>query len=339
MASQQGRTSYDVTAEPLQVQLEAFLDEHRAALRGCLDGLTEEQARRRLVPSQTTLLGLVKHAAYAEQVWFGEAITGRSREEMGLPPNAADAFLLTPEDSIESARRAHDQACAASRRATAGLALDDVLTGHWLGPLPLRWVYLHALREFAQHCGHADILREQILSEVGDEQVPGAGGTGYSIRPAVAADAGFLGDMLVEATNWSAEWRPKSREHILSAADTAHYLTGWPRGTDLGVIAEADGQSVGAAWIRFLPETDPGYGFVAADVPELTIGVAAGWRGRGVGRALLRALASQARARGIGRISLSVERKNHAQRLYLSEGYRIVDSSDPQSDTMVKELG
>lgn len=40
----------------------------------------------------------------------------------------------------------------------------NVLTGHWFGPLPLRWVYLHALREFAQHCGHADILREQILS-------------------------------------------------------------------------------------------------------------------------------------------------------------------------------
>ena len=39
-----------------------------------------------------------------------------------------------------------------------------LLRGHRLGPLPLRWVYLHALREFAQHCGHADILREQILS-------------------------------------------------------------------------------------------------------------------------------------------------------------------------------
>lgn len=316
-----------MTAEPLQVQLEAFLDEHRAALRGCLDGLTEEQARRRLVPSGTTLLGLVKHAAYAERVWFGEAVTGRSRQEMGLPPNAADAFILSPGDSIESARRAHEEACAASRQATAGLALDDVLTGHRFGPLPLRWVYLHALREFAQHCGHADILREQILS------------TGYTIRPAVAGDASFLGDMLVEAANWSTEWRPKSRAQILSAPSTAHYLTGWPRGTDLGVLAEANGQPVGAAWLRYLPATDPGYGFVAPDVPELTIGVAAAWRGRGVGRALLRAIADQARARGIGRISLSVERKNYAQRLYLSEGYRIVDSSDAQSDTMIKELG
>ena len=153
-----------MTAEPLRVQLEAFLDEHRAALRGCLDGLTEEQARRRLVPSETTLLGLVKHAAYAEQVWFGGAITGRSRQLMGLPPKAADVFQLSPGDSIASVRRAHDQACAASRQATARLDLDDVLTGHRFGPLPLRWVYLHALREFAQHCGHADILREQILS-------------------------------------------------------------------------------------------------------------------------------------------------------------------------------
>jgi len=49
-------------------------------------------------------------------------------------------------------------------RATAGLGLDDVLSGHRFGPLPLCWVYLHTLREFAQHCGHADILREQILS-------------------------------------------------------------------------------------------------------------------------------------------------------------------------------
>jgi hypothetical protein len=159
----QERTSFDVTGEPLKMQLETFIDEHRAALRACLDGLTEEQARRRLVPSQTTLLGLVKHVTYAERVWFGEAVTGRSRQEMGQPPSAADAFVLAGADTIDSVRHGHDEACEASRRAAAGLGLDDVLRGHWLGPLPLRWVYLHVLRELAQHCGHADILREQIL--------------------------------------------------------------------------------------------------------------------------------------------------------------------------------
>ncbi len=161
--TQQPPRPFDVVDAPLKVQFETFLDEHRAALRGCLDGLTEDQVRRSLVPSQTTLLGLVKHATYAEKVWFDEAITGRSREQLGLPPTAAEAFILTDEDTIDSVRRAHDQACTASRRATANLELDDVLRGHRFGPLPLRWVYLHCLREFAQHCGHADILREQIL--------------------------------------------------------------------------------------------------------------------------------------------------------------------------------
>ena len=125
---------------------------------------------------------------------------------------------------------------------------------------------------------------------------------------------------------------------MLSAPATAHYIADWPRDTDLGVIAEADGVPVGAAWLRFLPAADPGYGFVAPDVPELTIGVAGDWRGRGVGRPLLRALAGQARSAGIGQISLSVERKNFAQKLYLSEGYQVVDASDAHSDTMVKDL-
>jgi GNAT superfamily N-acetyltransferase len=104
------------------------------------------------------------------------------------------------------------------------------------------------------------------------------------------------------------------------------------------VVAEADGEPVGAAWLRFFPASDPGYGFTAADVPELTIGVTAGWRGRGVGRSLLRAVGSAAAQAGIARISLSVERKNFARGLYLAEGFTVVDASDPGSDTMVKVL-
>jgi GNAT superfamily N-acetyltransferase len=155
---------------------------------------------------------------------------------------------------------------------------------------------------------------------------------------AAAEDGDFMADMLVETVNWSPEWKNKSRSRVLSTPGTAHYIAGWPRDTDLGVIADTNGEPVGAAWLRFLSAADPGYGFVSPDVPELTIGVAAHWRGRGVGRALLRAIAEQASVAGIRTISLSVERKNFAQQLYLSEGYQIVDSTDPHSDTMVKDL-
>jgi spore germination protein GerM len=68
-----------VVHKPARTQFDVFLDEHRTALNACLNGLTEEQARRSLVPSRTTLLGLVKHATFVEKVWFDEAITCRPR--------------------------------------------------------------------------------------------------------------------------------------------------------------------------------------------------------------------------------------------------------------------
>jgi hypothetical protein len=154
----------DVLSSPTRVQLEVFLDEHRAMLNECLDGLTEEQARRSLVPSLTTLLGLVKHAIFVEKVWFDEAFTGRSRAEIGIPTTVDESFTLDDHDTVESIRRAHLAACEQSRRAAAGKDLDDVVTGNRRGPMPVRWIYVHMIRELAQHCGHADILREQILA-------------------------------------------------------------------------------------------------------------------------------------------------------------------------------
>ncbi|MEW9873572.1 DinB family protein [Arthrobacter sp. HS15c] len=155
----------DVTHQPARAQFDAFLDEHRIALNDSLSGLTEEQARRRLVPSRTTMLGLVKHATFVERVWFDEAITCRPRSEIGIPATPDESFILDDVDTIASVQQAHREACEASRLAAASLGLDDLLPGNRRGPLPLRWVYLHMLRELAQHCGHADILREQILKQ------------------------------------------------------------------------------------------------------------------------------------------------------------------------------
>ncbi|MBO0803202.1 MAG: DinB family protein [Nocardiopsaceae bacterium] len=164
MSSFPATSPEDVTGQPFRVQFEAFLDEHRGQLNACLDGLTEQQARRSLVPSRTTLLGLVKHATFVEKVWFDEAITCRSRAEIGIPATPDESFILHEDDTIATVRQAHREACESSRRATSSLGLDDLVYGNRRGPLPLRWVYLHVLRELAQHCGHADILREQLLA-------------------------------------------------------------------------------------------------------------------------------------------------------------------------------
>ncbi|MGE5135150.1 MAG: DinB family protein [Gemmatimonadota bacterium] len=157
-------TFEDVIDQPARAQFEVFIDEHRRELNRCLDGLTEEQARRSLVPSRTTLLGLVKHATFVEKVWFDEAVTCRSRAQIGIPATPGESFILHDSDTIATVQQAHREACESSRQATSSLGLDDMVHGNRRGPLPLRWVYLHVLRELAQHCGHADILREQILS-------------------------------------------------------------------------------------------------------------------------------------------------------------------------------
>jgi hypothetical protein len=164
MPSLPSTSAEDVISQPARTQFEVFLDEHRSELNRCLDGLTEEQARRSLVPSRTTLLGLVKHATFVEKVWFDEAVTCRPRAEIGIPATPDESFILHEDDTIASVGQAHSEACESSRRATSSLGLEDMVHGNRRGPLPLRWVYLHVLRELAQHCGHADILREQILN-------------------------------------------------------------------------------------------------------------------------------------------------------------------------------
>ena len=149
--------------EDLRGRLDELLDGYRAALHDSLDGLTEEQVRRRLLPSKTTLLGLLKHVTYVEGVWFAQAVTGRSYRQIGIASTPDRSFTLARSDTIGSIRAAHRARCAASRRTLAQLALDEIVTGR--GERPVWALYVQVLRELAQHAGHADILRELLLAD------------------------------------------------------------------------------------------------------------------------------------------------------------------------------
>src|SRR3546814_14307787 len=90
----------------------------------------------------------------------------------------------------------------------------------------------------------------------------------------------------------AADWRPgsvvRSVEEVLAEPKLAHYVLGWPRAGDFGVVAsDDDGQLVGAAWCRSFTADDPGFGFVSSVVPEVSLGVVTAFRTRGVGRQLL----------------------------------------------------
>jgi len=145
-------------------QLEAFLHDNRLEIVGLLDGVTEEQARRRLVPSLTTLLALVKHATFVEKAWFHCSLAGRTRTEIGIPEDAQDSFLTAEGDTVESVLADYLQAWAEADEIAAAYDLDDLAVHNRRGPLTLRWIYVHMVEELARHAGHGDILKEQILA-------------------------------------------------------------------------------------------------------------------------------------------------------------------------------
>lgn len=156
-------TESDAWTTDLRSRLDDLLEEYRVTLHDALDGLSEEEARLRLVPSKTTLLGLLKHVTYVEGVWFDQAITGRSYAEIGIASTPDRSFTLKKADTIASIREAHQERCELSRRALAELTLEERVDGR--GERPVWALQLQVLRELAHHAGHADILREQILAQ------------------------------------------------------------------------------------------------------------------------------------------------------------------------------
>ncbi len=143
-------------------------------------------------------------------------------------------------------------------------------------------------------------------------------------RPAREEDFPFLATMLGEAAVWRPDKPTPTAEEVMADPRYAQYLAGWPRPGDYGLVAE-DGEPVGAAWYRTYTDTNCGYGFVAADVPELSIAVIASRRHEGIGRRLLTELIDASVAQGYRSLSLSVAEHNPARHLYESVGFVVVD--------------
>ncbi len=172
---------------------------------------------------------------------------------------------------------------------------------------------------------------------------------GVTYRPATREDLPLLRRASLDAMNWSAE---RFTDADLDRPEFAHYFVAFDpdrttddpdrsvddptdrRPADVGVVASDPDGPLGVAWAVHLPASDPGYGFVAEDVPELTLAVDARARGRGVGSALLARLVAAGRSAGWPGISLSVEDGNTGARiLYERVGFRTVGRNG-DSDTL-----
>jgi uncharacterized damage-inducible protein DinB len=152
--------------------LETFLDYYREAIKAKVRDLSEVDARRSLVASATTLIGLIKHLCRVEASWFQRRLAQRPEDEIPALRWIADDedgdWRLTEDDTVESVLALYHEQCAMSRATAARYELDHVVPHPALGEVSLRWIYVHMIEETARHAGHADILREQIDGSTGD---------------------------------------------------------------------------------------------------------------------------------------------------------------------------
>ncbi len=144
---------------------------------------------------------------------------------------------------------------------------------------------------------------------------------GITARPLTESDMQILRTATLTNVNWTGSQRFTDRE-IDETPELRHYWDVVPKRGDFGFVAEKDANTVGVVWLLFLGGDDRGFGFVEEGVPELSICVWSGYRGRGLGRSLLTTALQSARDRGLPRVSLSVEAGNPSARLYRPLGFR-----------------
>jgi GNAT superfamily N-acetyltransferase len=140
-------------------------------------------------------------------------------------------------------------------------------------------------------------------------------------RKGSAGDVPFMRSMLAHAY----AWRVNAFEADIPLS---RYVDNWGRPGDLAVIAHETGNRVGAAWLRVFRASEPGYGFVDENTPELSIAVVPSRRRHGLGQELMAALLEAARATGHGAVSLSVEADSAAVGFYERNGFTHVREQD-----------
>ncbi|KFU77160.1 Uncharacterized damage-inducible protein DinB (forms a four-helix bundle) [Amycolatopsis lurida] len=145
-----------------RTQLNGFLDFLRATVVWKCSGLTDEQARRPLVPSElTTVAGLLGHLTLVEQYWFNVVLNGQEdvwKEALETDPDAE--FRVAMQTPIEQLIAAYEAECERSRKIVAAMGLDDEVPFRGDRKVNVRFVVAHMIEETGRHAGHLDLLRE-----------------------------------------------------------------------------------------------------------------------------------------------------------------------------------
>jgi uncharacterized damage-inducible protein DinB len=155
-----------------KADLRHYLQEARDEVLWKLDGLSEYDIRRPLVPTGTNLLGLVKHLASVELGYFGDTFGRPYAGKLAWDESDPNSDMFAaPDESREFITGLYRQAWAHAEPTIDGLGLDALGRVPWWPPdrneVTLHRVLIHVIAETCQHAGHADIIRELIDGAIG----------------------------------------------------------------------------------------------------------------------------------------------------------------------------
>ncbi len=152
---------------PEKETLSRYLDTYRDIIAYKAAGADRGAAIAPMVPSGTSLLGIVKHMAYAERWWFQSVVGQRDVEYPWSEADPDADWRIEEEESVEGVIEFYLGECAVSRTIVDAIgSLDEVFPTDD-APISARRVLVHMLEETARHAGHADILRELIDGSTG----------------------------------------------------------------------------------------------------------------------------------------------------------------------------
>jgi len=150
--------------------LEAHLEHNRRTVRHKIEGISKELGVKRLGPTATSMLGVLKHLTEVEYWWFQDRLTGIDFVGGSSQENPDGEFEVQDTENVESLLAEYDRACATAREICKKYKLEDeafhVRKRDNKKPT-LRWIYIHMIEEIARHNGHLDIYRE-LLDGVND---------------------------------------------------------------------------------------------------------------------------------------------------------------------------
>jgi hypothetical protein len=162
-----------MTGPDVKADLRRYLQDGREALLWKLEGLSEYDIRRPMVPTGTNLLGLVKHQAGVELAYFGDTF-GRPSPLDQLPWDEAEPnsdMWATPEESREFITGRYRRAWAHSDATVDALALDAIGRVPWWpadrNEVTLHHILVRVATDTNRHAGQADIIRELIDGTAG----------------------------------------------------------------------------------------------------------------------------------------------------------------------------